>query len=78
MYGTEVGRTIIFTREDLWEGQSHCTGTIYFFVPNVDEYYNAIEDEAIVQWPLQTMSYGTREFAVRDCNGYTLAFAQRS
>jgi hypothetical protein len=24
------------------------------------------------------MSYGTREFAVSDCNGYTLAFAQRS
>src|SRR5687768_11066119 len=71
------GGTIIFTVEDLWEGRPHCTGTIYFFVPHVDEYYNAIKDKATVQWPLQNMSHGTREFAVRDCNGYTVAFAQR-
>src|SRR5688572_22191450 len=72
------GGTIIFTGENLWDGRPHCSGTIYFFVPDVDEYYNAIKDRVAVQWQPQNMSYGTREFAVTDCNGYLLAFAQRS
>lgn len=51
--------------------------TIYFFLPDVDAYYDAVKDKAIVRWPLENMSYGTREFGVKDCNGYTLAFARR-
>jgi predicted enzyme related to lactoylglutathione lyase len=70
--------TIIFTDGELWEGRPHCTGTIYFFVPDVDGYYRAVKDKAIVRWPLENMSYGTREFGIKDCNGYTLAFAQQS
>lgn len=73
----KAGGTIIFTDEQLWEGHPHCTGTIYFFLPNVDEYYDAIKDKAILRWPLENQSYGTREFGVKDCNGYTLAFARR-
>jgi len=73
----KAGGTIIFTDEDLWEGHPHCTGTIYFFLANVEEYYDAVKDKAIVRWPLEDMSYGTREFGVKDCNGYTLAFAKR-
>jgi hypothetical protein len=71
------GASIIFTAVDLWKGHPHCTGTIYFFLPDVDEYYDAVKDKAIVQWPLEDMSYGLREFGVKDCNGYTLAFAKR-
>jgi uncharacterized glyoxalase superfamily protein PhnB len=44
----------------------------------VDEYFEAVKDRAIVRWPLEDMSYGTREFAVKDCNGYTLAFAKKT
>ena len=73
----KAGGTIIFTGEDLWGGHPHCTGTIYFFIPNVDEYYDAIKNKAIVRWPPEDMSYGTREFGIKDCNGYTLAFARR-
>ena len=29
-----------------------------------------------VRWPIDTFEYGMREFAIRDCNGYTLAFGQ--
>ena len=72
-----AGGTIIFTDEQLWEGHPHCTGPIYFFLPNVDEYYDAIKDKAILRWPLENQSYGTRESGVKDCNGYTLAFARR-
>jgi predicted enzyme related to lactoylglutathione lyase len=71
------GSSIIFTAEELWPGPPHCTGTIYFFVPDVDAYYDAVKDKADILWPLEDMSYGTREFGVKDCNGYTLAFAKR-
>jgi uncharacterized glyoxalase superfamily protein PhnB len=74
---TKGGGSIIFTADDLWAGTPHCTGTIYFFLPDVDTYYDAIKNKALVEWPLQNMSYGTREFGVKDCNGYILAFARR-
>lgn len=71
------GGTLIFTDAELWAGPPHCTGTIYFFLADVDGYYEEIKDKAIIRWPLEEMSYGTREFAVKDCNEYTLAFAQK-
>lgn len=71
------GGTIIFTSENLWSGHPKYTGTIYFFIDNVDEYYESIKDKAIILWPLQNMSYGTREFGVKDYDEYTLTFASR-
>ena len=35
-----------------------------------------IKNQAEVVWPLETMDYGQKEFGVRDCDGYTLAFAE--
>ena len=69
--------SIIFTSDDLWGGPPHCTGTIYVFLSDVDAYYDSIKNKANVQWPLEDMAYGLREFGVKDCNGYTLAFARR-
>ena len=71
------GGTIIFTSEDLWSGYPKCTGTIYFYIDNVESYYESIKDKAIVKWPLQETSYGTLEFGVKDYDEYTLAFAKR-
>ena len=71
------GGVIIFTQEELWSGYPKCTGTIYFFLENVEEYYKTIKDKAIVLWPLQEMSYGIKEFGVKDYDEYQLAFAQR-
>jgi len=66
---------LIFTEGDLWKGAPNCTGTFYFYPDNMDEYYSSIKDVVDLQWPLQDMPYGTREFGIIDCNGYTLAFA---
>ena len=71
------GGTIIFTSEDLWSGYPKCTGTIYFYIDNIESYYESIKDKAIVKWPLQETSYGTLEFGVKDYDEYTLAFAKR-
>jgi len=71
------GGIIIFTSEELWSGYPKCTGTIYFFIEDVNKYYNSIKDKAIILWPLQRMSYGTMEFGVKDYDEYQIAFAQR-
>ena len=71
------GGIIIFTEEELWSGYPKCTGTIYFFIDNVEAYYKEIKDKAILLWPLQEMTYGTREFGVKDYDEYHLAFATK-
>ncbi|NUU38088.1 VOC family protein [Pseudomonas sp. C2B4] len=69
---------ITFTQQDLWGSPMGCSGTIYCAIKQVDRYYEAVKDKAEIAWPLQDMPYGSREFGVRDCNGYYLAFAQLS
>jgi uncharacterized glyoxalase superfamily protein PhnB len=57
-------------------GPPSFTGTLYFRVVGVDELYNAVAGRAEVVWPLENQEYGTREFGVRDPDGYILAFAE--
>lgn len=72
----KAGGAIIFSSGGNLGAEPAMTGTIYFFVHQVDDYFEEIKDKVDVQWPLQNMSYGTREFGIKDCNGYYLAFAQ--
>jgi len=69
------GGKLIFTT--LWGAPDGFSGTLYFAIPDVDRYFAAIRESVQVEWPLQEMSYGSREFGIRDCNGYHLAFQQR-
>lgn len=71
------GGVLIFTMADLWQQPPACSGTLYFRVPDVEAYFSQIKDQVAVVWPLQSMSYGSREFGVLDCNGYYLAFQQQ-
>lgn len=68
--------TLIFTERDLWQSVPSLSGTIYFTVPDLDGFYSQVAAKATVAWEPQEMSYGSREFAVKDCNGYHLAFRQ--
>ena len=54
------------------------TGTIYFQVLGVDALYRRIEGREEIVWPLEEQEYGTREFGIRDPDGYLLAFAEQS
>src|SRR5581483_6608781 len=65
---------LIFTTVDLWQAPPGAAATFYFAVTDVDAYFAAVKDKVTVSWPLQNMSYGSREFGIRDCNGHTLAF----
>lgn len=68
------GARLIFTEQDLWDGAVGCSGTFYFTVADVDGYFGRVRDRVQLAWPLQDMPYGSREFGIRDCNGYGLAF----
>ncbi len=52
------------------------SGTFYFYPEDVVELWESLREQVTVEWPLQEMSYGTREFGIRDPNGYCLAFAE--
>lgn len=69
------GGRLIFT--ELLGAPDGFSGTIYFTVPDADGYFAAIQDYVEVAWPIQDMSYGSREFGIMDCNGYYLAFQQQ-
>ncbi len=52
------------------------TGTLYFHMAGVDQFFERVKCQAEVVWPLETMDYGQKEFGIRDCDGYMLAFAE--
>lgn len=70
------GDRLIFT--ELFGAPDGFSGTIYFTVPDADHYFTSIQDKVDVAWPIQDMSYGSREFGIKDCNGYHLAFQQQA
>jgi catechol 2,3-dioxygenase-like lactoylglutathione lyase family enzyme len=52
------------------------TGTLYFHMVGVRGFFERVRNQAEVVWPLETMDYGQTEFGIKDCDGYTLAFAE--
>ncbi|MEO1403621.1 MAG: VOC family protein [Cyanobacteria bacterium J06635_1] len=52
------------------------TGQLYCYPPDVDALWDELKDKVDIAWPLDNMSYGMREFAIRDCNGYVITFGQ--
>jgi catechol 2,3-dioxygenase-like lactoylglutathione lyase family enzyme len=52
------------------------TGTLYFDMQGMTEFYEQIKDQVELIWPLEKMDYGQTEFGLRDPDGYTLAFAE--
>ncbi len=67
---------LLFTAQDLWDRDVGCSGTLYLQLADVAHYFATVKDRAQIAWPLQDMPYGSREFGIRDCNGYHLAFAE--
>jgi catechol 2,3-dioxygenase-like lactoylglutathione lyase family enzyme len=52
------------------------TGTLYFNMDGVREFFERVQGRAEIVWPLESMDYGQTEFGIRDPDGYTLAFAE--
>jgi uncharacterized glyoxalase superfamily protein PhnB len=52
------------------------TGTLYFHIAGVRDFFEKVRHKAQVVWPLENMAYGQMEFGIRDRDGYVLAFAE--
>jgi uncharacterized glyoxalase superfamily protein PhnB len=70
------GARVMFYTGDKPETSPELTGVLYFYPEDVAAIWEMVKDETKVEWPLQEMPYGMREFAIKDCNGYTLSFGE--
>lgn len=70
------GIALMFMRNDHL-GAPHATATQYIRVDDVDALWSAIKDRVTAEWGPENMSYGLREFAIRDPDGYLLSFGER-
>lgn len=52
------------------------TGTLYFNMTGVQDFFDQIKERVEIVWPLENMEYGQKEFGIRDPDGYILAFAE--
>jgi catechol 2,3-dioxygenase-like lactoylglutathione lyase family enzyme len=52
------------------------TGTLYFSMIGVRQFFAQIKNQVQIVWPLEAMEYGQTEFGIKDCDGYILAFAE--
>jgi catechol 2,3-dioxygenase-like lactoylglutathione lyase family enzyme len=56
--------------------QPQFTGTLYFNMAGVGEFFDRIKNQVDIVWPLERMEYGQTEFGIRDGDRYTLAFSE--
>jgi uncharacterized glyoxalase superfamily protein PhnB len=70
------GACLMFYGMDAPKGPPSMTGVLYFYPKDVRALWEQLKDKVPVEWELQEMDYGMLEFAIRDCNGYTLSFGQ--
>lgn len=72
----KVGECLMFSSMDAPKGPPNMTGVLYFYPQDVRALWHQLKDKVPVEWELQETDYGMLEFAIRDCNGYTLSFGQ--
>ncbi|MEO0455553.1 MAG: VOC family protein [Cyanobacteria bacterium P01_A01_bin.114] len=68
--------TLMFVTDASKATSPTLTGQLYCYPPDVDALWDELKDKVAIAWPLDNMSYGMREFAIQDCNGYVLTFGQ--
>jgi catechol 2,3-dioxygenase-like lactoylglutathione lyase family enzyme len=57
-------------------GAPAMTGTLYIQTTDVLDLHRRIAGQVEVLWGPEIYEYGMHEFAIQDCNGYTLSFGQ--
>lgn len=50
--------------------------TLYIAVENIKELYACLQGNVTVLQDMHTTFYGAQEFAIQDCNGFVLTFAE--
>lgn len=57
-------------------GALNNSSVLYFEMTDVDSYYESVKGKAEIVRELKNTWYNTREFWIKDCNGYLIAFFQ--
>ena len=52
------------------------TGSLYLRTDDVNAWWDRLKEKAKVCYPIEDFSYGMREFAIYDNNGYVIQFGQ--
>ena len=52
------------------------TRDLYFYPDDVNAVWEAVNDKCEIVYPIENFSYGMREFAIKDNNGYILKFGK--
>ncbi len=53
-------------------------GRFNFEVNNVDDLWEKLKDKVEIVQPIETMTYGTRKFTIKDLDGNELGFVQQN
>ena len=54
------------------------TGALYVFPESIEKLANELRGKVPFTWGPEDTDFGMREFAIRDPDGYTLVFAERT
>lgn len=71
-------RVMFYAKDEKTEGVPGMTGVLYFTIDDVPALHRRLEGKVQIQWGPEVYHYGMLEFAIHDCNGYTLSFGQPS
>jgi uncharacterized glyoxalase superfamily protein PhnB len=52
------------------------TGSFYITTQDVNALWEQLKDKAVIAYPIETIDWEMREFAIYDNNGYMLQFGQ--
>ena len=56
--------------------QPSATATQYFYVDDLDAFWDSIKDKVTAEWGPEEMPYGMYEVGIKEVNGYQLSFGQ--
>lgn len=72
------GVNILFSVPDAQpsEEKSVFSGALFIYAEDVEDMWEKIKDRVKICYPLESFSYGKREFGIYDNNGYLLKFGQ--
>jgi len=68
-------KKVLYKYQPEFEGKElSCSAVFYIEMTDVETYYEEIKDDVTIIKELQDTWYKTKEFWIKDCNGYLLAF----
>lgn len=67
---------VMFYSDENGKQAAEMTGHLYIYTEDIRALHKKISDKVEVLWGPEVYHYGMREFAIKDCNGYTLTFGE--